>query len=112
MLLQVLTMGHRPRFPAPPTMKSGLSFLIAALRCEIDELDQLARTSALVGTIGRLVHALQRERGISNVLLASGGRRFLAEREVQIAACLHAEQAVRDAFDRLDIEAVRIGNGA
>ena len=93
-------------------MKSGLSFLIAALRCEIDELDQLARTSALVGTIGRLVHALQRERGLSNVLLASGGQRFMAERKAQIAACLHAEEAVRAAFDRLDIEAGRMGHGA
>lgn len=93
-------------------MKSGLSFLIAALRCEIDELDQLARTSALVGTIGRLVHALQRERGLSNVLLASGGLRFASEREAQIAACLRAEEAVREAFDRLDTEAGRIGNGA
>ncbi|KWT87292.1 MULTISPECIES: nitrate regulatory protein [unclassified Variovorax] len=93
-------------------MKSGLSFLIAALRCEIDELDQLGRTSALVVTIGRLVHALQRERGISNVLLASGGRRFVAQREAQIAACLRAEQAVRSAFEQLDTEAVRIGNGA
>lgn len=93
-------------------MKSGLSFLIAALRCEIDELDQLARTSALVATIGRLVHALQRERGISNVLLASNGRRFVAQRDAQIAACLRAERAVRSAFDQLDTEAVRIGNGA
>jgi len=93
-------------------MKSGLSFLIAALRCEIDELDQLARTSALVGTIARLVHALQRERGMSNVLLASGGRRFAAQREAQIAASLRAEEAVRSALDRLDTEAVRVGNGA
>jgi hypothetical protein len=93
-------------------MKSGLSFLIAALRCEIDELDQLARTSALVGTIGGLVHALQRERGLSNVLLASSGRRFAAQREAQIAVCLRAEESVRSTFDRLDTDAVRIGNGA
>jgi len=93
-------------------MKSGLSFLIAALRSEIDELDQLSRTSALVGTIGRLVHALQRERGISNVWLASGGRLFAAQREEQIAACLRAEEAVRSSFGRLDTEAPRIGNGA
>ena len=93
-------------------MKSGLSFLIAALRCEIDELNRLARTSALVATIGRLVHALQRERGLSNVLLASGGLRFAAQREAQITVCLHAEQAVRSAFDRLDTEAMRIGHGA
>ena len=93
-------------------MKSGLSFLIAALRCEIDELAQLARTSELVGTIGRLVHALQRERGLSNVLLASGGRRFAAERRAQIAVCLALETAVRDGFDQLENDAKRIGNGA
>jgi hypothetical protein len=105
-------MGHRPAALPHTTMKSGLSFLIAALRCEIDELDQLARTSALVGTIGGLVHALQRERGLSNVLLASGGRRFAAQREAQIAVCLRAEASVRNTFDQLDTEAVRIGNGA
>ena len=75
-------------------MKSGLSFLVGALRCEIDELEQLARTSELVATIGRLVHALQRERGISNVLLASRGQRFAAQRDTQIAECLRLEQEI------------------
>ena len=93
-------------------MKSGLSFLIAALRCEIDELEQLARTSELVATIGRLVHALQRERGLSNVLLASGGSRYAAERRAQIAVCQALETAVRDGFDQLENDAARIGNGA
>jgi hypothetical protein len=93
-------------------MKSGLSFLIAALRCEIDALEQLARTSALVGTIGRLVHALQRERGISNVLLASRGQRFASQRSAQIAECLRVEEAVRASFDQLEADAGRIGNGA
>lgn len=93
-------------------MKSGLSFLIAALRCEIDALEQLARTSALVGTIGRLVHALQRERGISNVLLASRGQRFASQRSEQIAECLRAEEAVRVSLDQLEADAGRIGNGA
>jgi hypothetical protein len=87
---------------ALPKMKSGLSFLVAALRCEIDELDQLGRTSELVGAIGRLVHALQRERGLSNVVLASGGRRFVAEREAQIACSEHLEREVRVRLDRLE----------
>ncbi|RZL48650.1 MAG: ANTAR domain-containing protein [Variovorax sp.] len=83
-------------------MKSGLSFLVAALRCEIDELDQLGRTSELVGAIGRLVHALQRERGLSNVVLASGGRRFVTEREAQVAQSRQLEREVRDRLDRLE----------
>ncbi|MDQ0013361.1 hypothetical protein J2W23_001740 [Variovorax boronicumulans] len=86
-------------------MKSGLHFLIAARQCEIDELDQLARTSELVGLIGRLVHALQRERGMSNVFLASRGRRFADQRDPQIAECRALEQAVRNGFDQLETEA-------
>ncbi|WP_213953375.1 MULTISPECIES: nitrate regulatory protein [unclassified Variovorax] len=92
-------------------MKSGLSFLVAARRCEIDELDQLARTSELVGTIGRLVHALQRERGLSNVLLASQGKRFAAQRSVQVGESIRLEQEVRAGFDRLHAEARRLGSG-
>jgi hypothetical protein len=90
-------------------MKSGLSFLVAALRCEIDELDQLGRTSELVGAIGRLVHSLQRERGLSNVVLASGGRRFVAEREAQVAQSQRLENEVRERLDRLEAPAVAPG---
>ena len=93
-------------------MKSGLSFLVAARRCEIEELDQLANTGELVGVIGRLVHALQRERGLSNVFLASGGARFAAQREQQMTECLAVEQEVRASFDRLETEVRRAGNGA
>jgi len=93
-------------------MKSGLSFLVAALRCEIEGLEQLDRTSQLVGTISRLVHALQRERGISNVLLASQGQRFVAQRDEQIAECLRMEEAARLGFEQLEMETARIGNGA
>ncbi len=92
-------------------MKSGLSFLVAARRCEIDELEQLARTSELVGTIGRLVHALQRERGLSNVLLASQGRRFAAQRSAQIGECGRFEREVRVGFDCLESEGRRAGSG-
>jgi hypothetical protein len=106
-LLEDLAFGRPTK---PITMKSGLSFLIAALRCEIDELDQLGRTSELVSTIGRLVHALQRERGISNVLLGSGGRRFAAERAAQIAECDRLEQRVREHFDQIEADGHRLGN--
>ena len=96
-------------------MKSGLNFLIAARRCEIDELDQLARTSELVGLIGRLVHALQRERGMSNIFLATRGSRFAEQRAPQIAECLALEQEVRAGFDQLEADTHRgagSGNGA
>ncbi|WP_076510764.1 nitrate regulatory protein [Pseudacidovorax sp. RU35E] len=93
-------------------MTTSLGFLIAARRCEIDELDQLARTSELVGTLGRLVHALQRERGITNVFLGSGGQRFAAERAAQVADCLAREQQVRAALDPLVDDPRRLAGGA
>jgi hypothetical protein len=93
-------------------MKSGLSFLVAARRCEIEELDQLAQTVDLVGVIGRLVHALQKERGLSNVLLASDGARFAAQRERQMIECQAVEREVRASFDRLETDVRRAGNGA
>jgi hypothetical protein len=93
-------------------MSTGLNFLVAALRCEIDALDELARTSELVAAIGRLIHALQRERGLSNGLLASQGQRFGAQRESQIQVCLACEHTVRTGFDQLEADARRMVNGA
>ncbi len=93
-------------------MKSGLNFLVAARRCEIGELEQLGLTSELVGVIGRLIHALQKERGISNVFLASRGQRFGAQRSEQIADSQATERQLRERFDALDTEAGHVRNGA
>ncbi len=93
-------------------MTSQLRFLIAALAREIDELTQLERAGALVGVIGQLIHALQRERGMSNVMLTSRGARFAAERIAAIADSQRLEQVVREAFDPFEAQASHIGNGA
>lgn len=83
-------------------MKSALHFLVAARQREIGELEQLAQTSELVSLVGRLIHALQRERGLSNVYLASQGRRFAEQRERQQAECDAIALQVRERFDALD----------
>ncbi|MBC7608050.1 MAG: nitrate- and nitrite sensing domain-containing protein [Polaromonas sp.] len=93
-------------------MKSGLSFLVAARQCEITELEQLALTSELVGAIGRLIHALQKERGLSNVFLSSHGTRFGEQRQQQTAECTQVEQSVREQFDALDTDSSQVRNGA
>ncbi|MDB5860137.1 MAG: hypothetical protein JWQ76_3826 [Ramlibacter sp.] len=93
-------------------MKSGSSFLLAARQCEISELEQLARTSELVGVIGRSIHALQRERGLASIFLSSHGRVYGAERQQQSAACRAAEQEVRVHFEQLDTDASRVRNGS
>ena len=96
---------------APP-LKSGLNFLIAAKRCEIDALRQLSLTSALVNVTGRLVHGLQRERGLTNLFLGSQGTRFAEPRRQQIAECQATEAELRRCFDSLDTQAAHLGHGA
>lgn len=94
-------------------MKSGLNFLLAARQCEIAELEQLARTSELVGVLGHFTHALQRERGISNVYLGTHGDRFSEHRMEQLAQCERIESVVRARLDGLDTEeAGLVRNGA
>lgn len=93
-------------------MKSGSAFLLAARQCEIAELEELARTGELVGAIGRFVHALQRERGLSNVFLGSHGRRFGGQRLQQLQECAAAEQQVRSLLEQLGTGAAPPRNGA
>ncbi|QMV72461.1 nitrate- and nitrite sensing domain-containing protein [Comamonas piscis] len=82
-------------------MKSSLHFLVAARQHEMAALEQLGKACSLVVAMSSLVHALQKERGLSNMVLASGGaqgaellapQRLLAD--AQIAN-------VRDELDRL-----------
>jgi len=94
------------------TMKSGLNFLVAARQCEIRELEQLLLTSELVRRTAELIHALQKERGLSNLYLSAGEGASGAPREKQIAACDSAVERWRTALDQLDTEGGRIGNGA
>ncbi|WP_459615463.1 nitrate- and nitrite sensing domain-containing protein [Bordetella sp. 2513F-2] len=53
----------------PPTLR----FLLAARRAELHALESLAGTCELVTRIGSLVHALQKERGYSNMYLCRPG---------------------------------------
>jgi hypothetical protein len=97
---------------AQRAMKSGSSFLLAARQCEISELEQLARTSELVGVIGRFIHALQRERGLASIFLSSQGAVYAAQRVQQTEASRAAEQEVRVHFEQLDTDASRVRNGS
>jgi hypothetical protein len=93
-------------------VKSALNYLLIARQCEIAELERLARTSDLVNTIGRFVHALQRERGMSNIFLASQGERFAAMRLEQIPQCDALLEEVTSAFSALAHDAAQVRHGA
>ena len=92
-------------------MRSGTAFLIAARQCEIHELQQLMRTSALVRRAGEFVHALQKERGLSNLWLGGGGE-FSAALQDQVRLTRASEAALLAALDGLDTSAGTIANGA
>ena len=62
-------------------MQTAIAYLVAARRCEIDELEQLNRTCELVRVTSELVQNLQSERGISNIYAASGGQHFDGRRQ-------------------------------
>jgi hypothetical protein len=93
-------------------MKTGLDFLLAAKRCEIDGLQRLAYTATLVDVTARLVHSLQRERGLTNMVLASQGTRFNEARGAQLGASRQVEAEWRAQFERLDVSAAQAGHGA
>ncbi|MEG2862088.1 MAG: nitrate- and nitrite sensing domain-containing protein [Comamonas sp.] len=82
-------------------MKSSLHFLVAARQHEMAALEQLGEACALVVAMSGLVHALQKERGLSNMVLASGGAQgaeLLAPQRLQVDAQM---AQVRDELDRL-----------
>jgi len=93
-------------------MKTGLHFLIAAKHCEIGCLQQLGLSGELVNAISQLIHALQRERGLSNLYLGSSGLRWQTELQTQAVESQLAEAGLRGYIDKLDTQAVHLGYGA
>lgn len=70
-------------------------FLLAAKQAEIKVLQQLGANCELVSLVSELVHQLQRERGMSNLYLASGSALFGKERQAQLVAVTLQEQSLR-----------------
>ncbi|WP_455554526.1 nitrate- and nitrite sensing domain-containing protein [Comamonas sp.] len=93
-------------------MDNALHFLNAARQCEINELQQLLRTSSLVRALGELIHALQKERGLSNILLASEGSRGSVALTAQRQDCDHHIAMLRQTLDVLDVHSLQGGQGA
>ncbi|MEF7614270.1 nitrate- and nitrite sensing domain-containing protein [Aquincola sp. MAHUQ-54] len=77
---------------------SASQLVLQAKQSEIDAMHQLARRAELVEAVGRLIHALQRERGASSVFLASQGQRFAGQRRETAEATAPAEARVRALF--------------
>jgi len=87
-------------------MPATLRFMLASRRSELLGLEDLAHTCKLVTHISRLVHALQKERGYSNIYLAGDA----ADQRQQLdALSLEAEaleRGVREDLEGIDLDAV------
>lgn len=80
--------------------QSATDYLIASKRCETQDLEHFLALGELVATISNLVHNLQRERGASNLYLASAGARFVRERQ---QLCCATDAAITDFYTRLTL---------
>lgn len=80
-------------------MQQTLSPLVLrAKQLDLDGIRHLTDRVELVGTIGRLIHALQHERGASSIYLASAGQQFAAERQAAVGASQPIESQIRQRF--------------
>jgi len=79
-------------------------FLLAAKQSELNGLQQLLISCDLVTKVAQLIHELQRERGLSNSYLVSGGQRFNNERNKELQASAVAENELRGALKQLNIK--------
>ncbi|WP_432697408.1 nitrate- and nitrite sensing domain-containing protein [Marinobacterium sp. YM272] len=80
-------------------------FFLASKRSEIASLKQLMASCTLVTQVSNLIHELQRERGLSNLFLSSGGTRLSEQRHAQVTSSRQAEAALRAGLDLIDIDA-------
>lgn len=81
--------------------RSTSDFIVRARELELLAMQHLAQRASLVGPIGQLVHALQWERGVTSMYLASGGRSCADERVQAVTASEPLAQSLRASFDAL-----------
>lgn len=86
-------------------MPPALRFMLAARRIELEGLESLAFTCDLVSAVSQLVHAIQRERGWSNLHLGSALEDHLDELQRLAEESQAIEEQVRACFEGMDLEA-------
>ncbi|WP_339843623.1 nitrate- and nitrite sensing domain-containing protein [uncultured Halopseudomonas sp.] len=85
-------------------MSTALDFTLAARRSEMHGLRALELTCELVAGVSLLVHALQRERGFSNIFLGSHEQRYRSGLDQLTADSVAMEQLMNDCFGRMDLD--------
>ncbi|MBN0987373.1 nitrate- and nitrite sensing domain-containing protein [Amphritea pacifica] len=78
------------------TAVSPESFFLAAKQSEINTITELKSMLRWVTLICEFIHQLQRERGLSNRLLAGGGEKTRPQMMAQLAQTDHAREAMNE----------------
>lgn len=76
-------------------------FLLAAKHAEINVLEQLSSNCRIVIAVHELIHEIQKERGASNIFLASNGQRYFSERSQYVANSELAESTLKSQLKSL-----------
>ena len=82
-------------------MPATLRFMLAARRSELLGLEDLSQTCELVTRISQLVHALQKERGYSNLYLSGNAPHQRLQLDGLSQAADSLERQARDDFERI-----------
>lgn len=77
---------------------SASQLVLRAKQLELDALRHLADRVELLDVIGRLIDALQRERGAASVYLASAGQRFQVEHRAAMSEARAIEATLLELF--------------
>lgn len=93
-------------------MPPALRFMLAARRSELEGLEGLAHTCELVTLISQLVHALQRERGYSNMYLGSPASQHGEQLQLHSDTALAVQRGVLDRLEALDPQAASAADRA
>jgi methyl-accepting chemotaxis protein len=89
--------------PLPWTQKIAAARFLLAMNFKLyRDLRQLKTICSLIADIAALIHALQKERGASNVYLTSAGRQFGDQLAQNIGCCTEFEQRVVSGFAKID----------
>ena len=87
-------------------------FLRSAKLCRIRDLEQLVFLGELIGGINELIHALQKERGTSAIVLGSIGAQFVDQLAIRSEDCRTLERVVRERLEQVDQKPDRLISAA
>ncbi len=79
-------------------------FIDAAKQAELTILEQLSGNCVLVAHVCDLIHELQKERGVSNIYIASRGIHFSLRRPLQIEQTQKTQDLLVNLLDELFVE--------